>query len=156
MPYRYFAFGFCDGDQSACGAKRPGRVSGARRRPEVPRCPILDEQERYPPSLKVAVYKSVSGTKSRGQCERRGHRGSADPRGHALWPSQLAAGEIGTRCRPLCVYLCTFDSCWRPSTWPLEHVWRNLQIGLDKRYLTSTFILVFCILSPLNKQTMLM
>ena len=38
--------------------------------------------------------------------------GSADPRGRALWPSQLAAGEIGTRCRPHCVYLCTFDSCW--------------------------------------------
>ena len=64
------------------------------------------------PSCWTSCVKSVSESKSRGRCERRGHRGSADPRGRVLWPSQLAAGEIGTRCRPQWVYLCTFDSCW--------------------------------------------
>ena len=53
----------------------------------------------------------------------------------------------------ICVLLILVN---RPSTWPLEHVWRNLRIGFDERYLTSTFILVICILSPLNKQIMLM
>ena len=53
----------------------------------------------------------------------------------------------------ICVLLILVD---RPSTWPLEHVWRNLRIGFDERYLTSTLILVICILSPLNKKIMLM
>ena len=53
----------------------------------------------------------------------------------------------------ICVLLILVD---RPSTWPLEHVWLNLRIGFDERYLTSTFVLVICILSPLNKKKMLM
>ena len=71
----------------ACGAKRPGRVPGTRR---GRKCLVLAEEERSPPSLKRLCKNSVSESKSLGRCERRGHRGSADPRGRALWPSHYA------------------------------------------------------------------
>ena len=73
----------CDGDQSV-PVGRSGRA-GHPSRPEVPRS---GRARNDPPSCWTSYVKSVSESKSRGQCERRGHRGSADLRGRVLWPSQ--------------------------------------------------------------------
>ena len=88
-------------------AARPG--TGHPSRPEVPRS---GRARNDPPSCWTSCVKSVSVSKSRGRCEWQGHRGSVGHWGRVLWTSQLAGGKIGTWCRPHCVYLCTFDSCW--------------------------------------------
>ena len=76
---------YCGGDQSACGADR---IPGTRRRPEVPRCLVLERKRTLPSILETSCVNRWVERNRVWRCERWGHRGSADPRGRALWPSQ--------------------------------------------------------------------
>ena len=126
-----------------------GEAAGpGTRHPWRPEVPCSGRARNDPPSWWTSCVKSVSESKSRGRCERRGHQGSADPRGRALWPSQLAAGEIGTRCCPHCVFLCTFDSCWptihpAPQTLVTEFANRICRT-LFNFYLLLSWLFVYC------------